>query len=190
MMFDQFISGRYDDMISTGLEKSGKYPDNLTIKYYLGWGYLFARNFDESYNWFKKAFDQVKAMGQTPNPDEAWGFVCLQKGMKEEADLYLNKPISNYERNAKFNYYAESNLPFLGLSWIYASKGDKEKALAYLKENKSFHSQAVNMVKYSPMLDNIRNEPEFAQILKNMEDKLKKEQKQISKLVNDFGGID
>src|SRR4030042_696258 len=137
----------------------------------LGWANLFKDNYTESYHWFNKITEEAKASGQPVFPNAGHGFACLQKGMKEEADFHFNGTIQNSIHIIDANYYPEDNLPHLNLAFIYSARGETEKALEHLKKNKSTHLQTVTIIKFNPMLDNIRNEPEFQTILKEVESK-------------------
>ena len=48
----------------------------------------------------------------------------------------------------------------------------------------------VNRLKYDPMLDNIRSEPEFAEVLKDVETKYQKEHEKIGELLRKYGELE
>jgi hypothetical protein len=79
------------------------------------------------------------------------------------------------------------------LACIYSAKGEKAKALKYLQMLKKRDTNTLWMVtrlKFSPMLDNIRNEPEFADILQDVETKYQKEHERIGKLLREYGEME
>lgn len=171
ILFSHFISGDFDSVIELAKRYLKDDPTYLNSKFFLGWANLFKDNYDESCQWFKKAVEETKASGQEVNPNEGYGFVCLQKGMKEEADFHLKGSVQNAIRLIEANYYPEVNLPHLSLAAVYSAKGEKAKALEHLKKNKSTHLQTLNNLKFNPMFDNIRDEPDFQSILKDVESK-------------------
>ena len=68
------------------------------------------------------------------------------------------------------------------LAAVYAFKGEKDKALEYLrlfnKEQKMVFWW-ITLFEFDPLLDNIRNEPEFQQILKDVEAKYQAEHERV-----------
>jgi len=95
----------------------------------------------------------------------AWSFMKINEISK--ADNYfnglVNSDLTRIEKNKKslrvFRYYIE-------LACIYSARGDTANAIHYLmllKKQKTGCLWLVHLLKYSPMLDNIRNEPEFTE---------------------------
>jgi hypothetical protein len=74
---------------------------------------------------------------------------------------------------------------------IYAIWGQKKKALEYLRmvENReTCPALMVTYLKYWPLFDNIRNEPEFTDIMNDLEAKYQNAHKYIGELIkkNEF----
>ncbi|MFY9154454.1 MAG: hypothetical protein WAO52_20720, partial [Prolixibacteraceae bacterium] len=72
---------------------------------------------------------------------------------------------------------------------IYAARGEKKKAIENLKLIKNRKTNSLwllTLLKHSPFFDNIRIEPEFADILKEVEAKYLKEHKQAGKLIQEY----
>ncbi len=70
----------------------------------------------------------------------------------------------------------------------YSAMGEKEKALAYLKEvnHKKNISRYITIYMQSyPLFDNIRNEPEFIELTKDFEAKYRKEHNRIAALLRE-----
>jgi hypothetical protein len=75
---------------------------------------------------------------------------------------------------------------FFVLSGIYAALGDKENALKYLemlKEMEVIRGEYVLDLKNWPPFDNIREYPEFKDILKDAEAKYQREHERVKKLL-------
>ncbi|TNF41228.1 MAG: hypothetical protein EP310_07635 [Bacteroidetes bacterium] len=183
IMFEHFLSGNFDQTIELAINRMKTNPNDINCKYYLGWSNLFLKNEDEAYKWFNEIVEASKTTGQQVIPNPGYGFVCFKKGMKEAADYHFNGAILNNKRLIEFNFYPEINLPHLILASIYAAKGETEKAFDQLRGNKSHHLQALAMLKFNPMFDNIRNEPEFKRILADVETKYADVHQRVGKLL-------
>ncbi len=61
--------------------------------------------------------------------------------------------------------------------------------MEYLRANKSTHLLALTILKSSPLFDNIRNEPEFQKIVKDVEIKFQKHHKQVAEFLRKKGEI-
>ncbi len=68
---------------------------------------------------------------------------------------------------------------------LYSIKGEKEKALKFLnkfnEENREYPLCAVTIFKNDPSLDNIRNEPEFRKIMRDVESKYQVQHEKVGK---------
>jgi hypothetical protein len=70
------------------------------------------------------------------------------------------------------------------LANVYAFKGDRDKAYKYLRINykePEITLELVSMLKYDPLFNSIRNEPEFQKILKDFEAKFQAEHERVRK---------
>jgi hypothetical protein len=74
--------------------------------------------------------------------------------------------------------------PYYDIASIYAFRGDKEKAYKNLRifnQRQSMPIWAVDFMKRDPLLNNIRNDPEFQQIVKDVESKYQAEHERVKK---------
>jgi len=79
------------------------------------------------------------------------------------------------------------------LSAIYAVRGEKEKALNYMKEMKNRQTYGypwIEEIKNSPLSDNILDEPEFKEVIDDLETKYRKEHERVGKLLRELGEIE
>jgi hypothetical protein len=106
------------------------------------------------------------------------GYTYLKNGFAKEANVFFENAIKNCNLEIKFNrinaqiYYSQ-----FYLACIYAARGEKRKAIENLKFLKKREINPLWLVidlKQSPYFDNIRNEPEFADVLKDVETKYQK----------------
>ena len=121
------------------------------------------------------------------------GYAFWQNGNKKESDFYFDRSIKTYidiinsgqdERNNKFHFYR--------LAGIYAFRGDKQKA--YENLNKMNIGQMAGLdevigIKMDPLFNSIRNEPEFQQIVRDVEAKYQAEHERVRKWMEEQGKL-
>ncbi len=123
-----------------------------------------------------------------PDQIEGLAFIMLQNGQTEKADSIFSEAIKSINHPLK-TMYSELHVPNIRLASVYSAMKEKEKAMEYLRANKSTHLLALTILKSSPLFDNIRNEPEFQEIVKEMETKHQKLHKQVGKFLREEGKI-
>jgi TolB-like protein/AraC-like DNA-binding protein len=126
-------------------------------------------------------------------PDPVFGFVYLKNGIQNKANYHFEGSIKRL--NAEIilnNLNAQRYISHFNLATIYSAMGKKEKALEYLKMFKNRKTGilwTITSLKGFPMFDNIRNEPEFQEILKDVEAKYQNEHERVGKLLKEQGLI-
>jgi hypothetical protein len=98
----------------------------------------------------------------------------------------------NHHENWAEIFFVPS-ISYLRLAHAYSARREKEKALEnlkLLKKRKTYSLGQVTWLKYSPLLDNIRQEPEFADVLKDVEAKYEKEHERAGKLLKEYGDLE
>lgn len=122
------------------------------------------------------------------------GYIYLIQGENEKAKSYFNKSISENQLEIELNRPdAQIYESHFRLACIYSALNQKEKAIEYLVQLKKRNYNDIWLVtrlKYSSMLNNIRNEPEFADVLKDVESKYQKEHERVGELLREFGEIE
>jgi AraC-like DNA-binding protein/TolB-like protein len=122
----------------------------------------------------------------TPNY-YVYGYTYLKNGMKEKADYHFKGSIKRAEDEIKLNSAnARTYNSHFNLALIYAILNDKQKSLQYLgmiKESRSMPLNFINDLKTNPMFDNVRQEPEFQKITRELEKKYLEEHEKIKKLL-------
>ena len=122
----------------------------------------------------------------TPNY-YVYGYTYLKNGMKEKADYHFKGSIKRAEDEIKLNSAnARTYDSHFNLALIYAILNDKQKSLQYLgmiKKSRSVPLNFINDLKTNPMFDNVRKEPEFQKITRELEKKYLEEHEKIKKLL-------
>jgi hypothetical protein len=114
--------------------------------------------------------------------------------MKEEANFHFDGAIKDRLYFIEQNKPAEVSPPNLGLTFIYAAQGKKEKALEHLRVvNRCapflYTCAQITGFKISPMVDCIRDEPEYKEFLQKAEARYQEEHEKVAKLLANEGAL-
>jgi DNA-binding winged helix-turn-helix (wHTH) protein/TolB-like protein/cytochrome c-type biogenesis protein CcmH/NrfG len=152
-----FYGGRDAEAIDR-LQKAIELDPNFWIAHNV-LGRVFARQerYDEAVAEFNKAIEL--SGGGSTEPFMQLGYALAKSGRRDEAVATLEKLKS---------LAAEGYVPAYNFAVIYNGLGEKEKALNYLE--KSFEQREVQLafIKIDTRWDNLRAEPRFAEIIKQM----------------------
>jgi AraC-like DNA-binding protein/TolB-like protein len=170
MLNGYLLSGRGREAYNFGLKN--KFPDYVHYNLLMGYVLMHLREYDTALVYLKRGVELSKKGDNCP-----WNFMVafalIQTGRKVEGDKMLdmsvincaerlnnpaNKELLNFMDNYRFN-------PYISLASVYAVKGQKEKALEYMAMDRKTHPSldltGLKFLEEFPMLDNIRNEPEY-----------------------------
>ncbi len=150
-------------------------------------------------NQFKKALECYEQMNKKQNAKEntnLWashriGFLYYKNGNIKEANYYFNKQIEYSSNEIKLGRMRSEQLfSYYDLAAVYAFLGDKRTALENLRvfgKKKIIHQWMLQLLKTDPLLDNIRNDPDFQQIVNNAETKYLAEHERVGKWLEEQG---
>jgi serine/threonine protein kinase/tetratricopeptide (TPR) repeat protein len=88
------------------------------------------------------------------------GYGCVAARKSKEAAELLEELLGLAQKGRYGNSFA--------IARIYAAQGQKDKAFEWLRKACDEHDPRVIWLKVDPTLDNLRKEPEFAKVLKDM----------------------
>lgn len=165
---------------------------NVDILNNLGFNYMSLGQFKESLKYYKKWVERLKVIGNlTPNNRHRLnnmhriGYVYWKNGYKKEADFYFDKQVEYCNNLVKSGRpYAQLYYTHYDLAGVYAFRGEKEKAYENLR---SFNQRQrmplwmARLIKNDPLFDNMRNEPEFQQIVWDVNAKYQAEHNRVGK---------
>jgi hypothetical protein len=112
-----------------------------------------------------------------------FGYVYRQMGNKEEAEYYFNEYIINANKIIELG--GEVGQVFMlryFLASVYAFRGEKDKAYKNLRifnRRQIVPSWMVGRIKDDPLFNSIRDEPEFQQIVHDVEAKFQAEHERV-----------
>jgi TolB-like protein/Tfp pilus assembly protein PilF len=168
-------------------------PTNMWSLEGLGELYSFNGQFEESLKYYKKLVEMQKTSGQLAFiSSHRIGYVYFKNGYKKEAEYYFEKQIEYCNGQIKLNRpWAQELYPYYDLAGVYAFKGDKVKAYKNLKTyNQRQEPEGlwmVSLIKSDPLFNSIRNEPEFQQIVRDVEARYQAYHESMKKLLEEKG---
>ncbi len=119
------------------------------------------------------------------------GFIYLKTGNEQVGKDYLEQESKRMEK--AINKVWATYLIKVWLAETYSALGEKEKAFEQLRLLKNYdriYSTQLYLLKYSPFFDNIRDEPEFKEIVQSIEDRYLPKQKCVEEVLREFGEIE
>jgi hypothetical protein len=151
--------------------------------------YLYLDQFKESLKYYKKYEERLKTLNKPFGGITILtiGYAYWVKGFNEEADYYLNTGLKFHNELLKLG---RSRGTLYSLSGYYAFRGDKDKAYEYLSlvnRRQRMPLYYIKNYKYNPLFDNIRDEPEFQQFLRDVEAKYQAEHERVGKWLEENG---
>jgi TolB-like protein/Tfp pilus assembly protein PilF len=160
----------------------------------LGEYYTLCDKFEESLKYYKKYVDALEALGEFDyGVMHRIGYAYWKNGYKKEAKYYFDKQMEYCNNLIKSDRpYAQLFYTYYDLAAIYAFRGDKDKAYENLKifnQRQRIQLWMVNLIKHDPLFNSIRNEPEFQQIVRDVEVKYQAEHERVRKWLEETGQL-
>ncbi len=167
---------------------------NIETLNILGNSYIYSRQYKESLLYLKKFGELLKASGEFQTGSLLpIGYSYWQNGFKTEGDNWFNqqKRLSE-EAIKKGRTYSAWGYANIDLAIWYALKGDKEKAYENLRIISGFKTCPLLLIYYLknlPLLDNLKDDPEFQNIIRDAESKYRSEHERVRKWLEEQGKL-
>ncbi len=188
LMFNHYIIGNYDSVIHLGQKRFE--IDSASFSWTLPWAWFAKKNLPEATKWLHTFNRVLKLQGRQTEGDYGLSFIYFLNGETEKAIPLFNLAIQFFNNQIENNLSPETTIPHIHSASIYSSMNEKEKALESLRKNKSTNLFTLATLKSCPRFDNVRNEPEFQKIVKEMETSYLKHHEQIGKFLRKVGEIE
>lgn len=149
----------------------------LDVMQELGNFYYYQRNYEKSYQYYKK-FEDIKAslnLDIYEHKKSQIAFVYDKMGFTEEAKNY-------YESYREYAENDQSIYRHLALGMFEAQMGNKKKALEHFRlftQEDNYHYWTILFTAQDPMVESIKNDPEFKRIMIELETKFWKNHHRI-----------
>lgn len=185
MLDIELLTGNFKSAVQFGLKTSridqGDLPYGKLLQ-----AHLYLRDYSMAYKYLQKVNNPLKVRNYI-EVDIMMGEIYLRNGKTREANVFFENALKNCQLEIKHNRInAQNYYSQFYLACIYAARGEKRKAIdniKFLKKRETNPLWLVIYLKQSPFLDNIRKEPEFATILRDVETKYEKAHLAIGEMI-------
>ena len=165
---------KYDEAIQYSEELVGKYPDNHRLTALAGLTYWLTGNESKATEYLEQV---VELPGQDPligwwgtYSSTVLGHLYKHAGHTEQADAMFANSMKGYKN--RLTEGAEGWGYMFDLARVYAVKGEKDKALQWLSQANEFGFPEYYMASIDPMLEEMKDVPDFRQIMADMESRI------------------
>ena len=150
-----YVSRQYDASIEQSRKVIEMEPDFYLAHYTLAMALAQKKDYANAISEFKKA----KSIADIPWNDAGLGYVYASAGRKQEAF----QVIAELQAKAKQRYVS----PY-AIATIYAGLGNRDQTFEWLEKAYQERSPGLTLLKVEPMLDNIRSDPRYPDLLRRM----------------------
>lgn len=154
------VTDRFEKADSMLRNWEKKHPEDYRIMANTGQLKIFRKDYVNAFPYIKKAIDII---GIDDGPGVEYAFLLMQTGEKSEANKVLEKVIMN-NKKAIEGGIENYNYPY-ELARVYSIIKNKNESLHYLQMAIEYGWGAFLLTSADPLLENIRNEPEFKKIM-------------------------
>jgi len=184
--------GNYKKAIEYAAKAYALNPDRTYDLWLMGYNNMMLGQYEESMKYYKKYVEKQKDLSYfSLNGTHRIGFVYWENGYKKEAESYFDMQIKysndeiKLERGSALTFFQ-----YYDLAGIYAFRGEREKAYENLRifnQRQWMPLNLVRLIKDDPLFNSIRNEPEFQQIVRDVEAKYQAEHERVRKWLEEQG---
>ncbi len=185
--------GNYEEAISLLKRSYLKDSSYSETREWLGYVYTFTDKYDESlklWNDFIKQGEREEILYEGSMLRVALAY--WETGNKKEAERWFNKQIKFGEESIELGRSYSAQFCDYDLAATYAFLGKKDKAYEHLRkfnQSRVFTLWNVTTIKNDPLFKSIRNEPEFQEIVKDMEAKYQAEHERVKRWLEEKGQL-
>ena len=192
LAFGEVIQGNYEKALDYFEVLYLMDSTNKLNQWYCGYYNVESGRYKESLKYFEKWIEGSKTLSEgILFGMHRVGLVYSYTGNKVKADYYFDKQINNCNKVIELGrVYGSNSRVYYDLAAVYAFRRENDKAYENLKlYNQIQRGSLMNLVliKNDPLFNNMRNEPEFQQIVKNVEAKYQAEHERVRKWLKEQG---
>jgi TolB-like protein/AraC-like DNA-binding protein len=195
LSMSEFYDGNFNKSVKYGEKASSLdsiVPDSYGMSLIMS--YIILGKNKESLKYLNKCFESCKVMGRSDYLF-TWiaGYIYLANGDKIKADYYLEESLKeSYKQLDLGREYTLLPYAYYDLASIYAFRGERDKAFENLRifsqKNCDDHEWSV-FLNYDPLLNSIRNEPEFQKIVRDVDAKYQANHERVRKWLEEKGEL-
>jgi len=194
LAWGEVIQGNYEKALDYFERLYSMDSTNKLIQWYCGYYNVESGRYKESLKYFEKWIEGSKTLSEgILFGMHRVGLAYFYTGNKVKADYYFDKQINNCNKVIEFGrVYGPNSRVYYDLAAVYAFRGENDKAYENLKLANQIQSGSlfnVVLIKNDPLFNSMRNEPEFQQIVKDVEAKYQAEHERVRKWLKEQGMI-
>ncbi len=179
-----FWNGNYEKGVEYGEKAMTLDSSNIMILEFTGDNYKGLGQYGKSLEYYEKMLERLEAKGSLRiNNMHRLGYLYWMNEMKEKAEYYFNLQIeycdriNELKRESSMQYWT-----YYDLAAVYAFKGEKEKAFQNLRifnQQQQISWFMARQIAIDSLFDSLRDEPEFQQIVRDVEAKYQAEHERV-----------
>jgi tetratricopeptide (TPR) repeat protein len=160
----------------------------------LGHCCMFLNQRKETLKYYTKYIEILKALGTfTPIDMHRIGWAYYENRYRKEAKYYFDKQLEYSKKEIDLKrLWGQKLYPYYDMAGVYAFIGGKEKAYESLRlfnQRQRMPLWVVTFLKTDPLFNSIRSEPEFQQIVRDVETKYQAEHERVRKWLEETGQL-
>ena len=180
----EYFKANYEESLKYAIMAYALDSTNITTLEYLGNNHIALGHLEEGLLYYNKLREKLNVIQSLLlNNMHRIAYAFWLNGMEQQADQYFDMQLDYCTQVNKLGRPISANkYTYYDLACVYSFRGDTEKALENLRvfnERKVEISLMASLIKWDPLLDNIRSEPEFQQILRDVEAKYQAEHERV-----------
>jgi TolB-like protein/AraC-like DNA-binding protein len=185
--------GNLKKSIEFGLKGYLTDSTNATALVILGYNFALLGQYEESLKYYNNWIEKSKILGDgwVKHNMHRVGYVYSQNGNTKAAEYYFNEQMNYCNSSIELGRkYAQMLYAYYDLAGIYAFRDERDKAYKNLRifnKKPIMSSWMVSLIKTDPLFDSIRDEPEFQQIVRDVEAKYQAEHERVKKWLEEQG---
>ena len=188
------FSGNFKNAVIYDLKFHEFDAEKIRSSYNLLKDQMVFRDYKNAYKYLIDLENIFSKTGKEIFPEIFAGYIYLKNGDVKKADYHLKGSAKALLRDIESNGVATHMFySYWELAKIYSIMGEKRKALdnlKMLKNRKTDYAWQGPCLKNYPFFDFIRNEPEFVDVLKDVEEKYQKVHERAGKLLKEYGELE
>jgi len=180
--------GNFQSALELTETRLKKYPNSIVFMNHEIGIRNYLREYDKALKVMIRLEKETEKRGISPYATSyIHGYTYLKNGMNDKANPFFEGAIKNFEEQIKYSSWeAKLYYSHFCLAQIYAALNNKQQSMNYLglmKKATSTPKIFIYGLKNDPMFDNVRSEPEFQKITRELEKKYLEEHEKIKKLL-------
>ena len=184
LMTQEYFKADFEESLEYAKMAYALDSTNVTTLEYLGDNYEALGDKEEALCYYLKFLDRLNELDRiTISNMHRIAYAFWLNGREEEAEHYFDLQVDYCEQAINLGRpYAIDKYTYYDLAGIYAFRGNTEKALENLRIFNQREIQGfliASLIRFDPLLDNIRSEPEFQKILGDVEAKYQAEHERV-----------